>query len=75
MTSSVSRVAATKLQPPRPRAGVVERRRLDERLYRLTARQVTFVSAAAGYGKTIAVTSWLRRRGLTGGVGVARRVR
>jgi LuxR family maltose regulon positive regulatory protein len=63
--SSVSRVAATKLTPPRPRAGVVERRRLDERLDRLTARQVTFVSAAAGYGKTIAVTSWLRRRGLT----------
>ena len=63
--SSVSRVAATKLHPPRPRAGVVERRRLDERLDRLTARQVTFVSAAAGYGKTIAVTSWLRRRGLT----------
>jgi LuxR family maltose regulon positive regulatory protein len=58
-------VAATKLHPPRPRAGVVERRRLDERLDRLTARQVTFVSAAAGYGKTIAVTSWLRRRGLT----------
>ena len=63
--SSVSRVAATKLHPPRPRAGVVERRRLDERLDRLTARQVTFVSAAAGYGKTIAVTSWLRRRGRT----------
>ena len=63
--SDVSRVAATKLTPPRPRAGLVERVRLDERLDRLTARQVTFVSAAAGYGKTIAVTSWLRRRDVT----------
>jgi hypothetical protein len=49
----------TKLYLPRPRSGLVVRRRLSERLSRAFESKLTLVSAPAGFGKTTLLTGWL----------------
>ncbi len=54
--------ARTKIQPPRPRAALVERDRLEARLTEaLTARRVVLLCAPAGYGKTTLLAQQLAR--------------
>ena len=53
---------ATKLFVPPPRAELVARPRLVERLNAGLARKLTLVSAPAGYGKTTLVADWLHGR-------------
>jgi len=49
----------TKLYLPRPRLGLVARRRLSERLDRGSAAKLMLVSAPAGFGKTTLLAEWL----------------
>ena len=49
----------TKLYLPRPRRGLVARRRLSERLSRGAESKMTLVSAPAGFGKTTLLAEWL----------------
>ena len=49
----------TKLFIPRPRAGLVARVRLIERLNQASAGKLTLVSAPAGFGKTTLLAEWL----------------
>jgi LuxR family maltose regulon positive regulatory protein len=49
--------ALTKIQPPRPRADLVERPALEEQLAEsLATRRLTLLCAPAGFGKTAALT-------------------
>lgn len=57
-----STLVATKLFVPTLRDGVVERRRLSERLERGATSKLTLISAPAGFGKTTLVTAWLAGR-------------
>ncbi len=50
---------ATKLYLPRPRAGLVPRPRLSERLDAGAAATLLLVSAPAGFGKTTLLAEWL----------------
>lgn len=49
---------ATKLHAPRPRARLVSRAGLVERLWQGVAGPLTLVSAPAGYGKTTLLAQW-----------------
>src|SRR5690349_5058565 len=49
----------TKLYLPRPRAGLVRRPRLIERLDAASAAKLMLVSAPAGFGKTTLLAEWL----------------
>lgn len=49
----------TKLYLPKPRAGLVSRPRLSERLDAATASKLMLVSAPAGFGKTTLLAEWL----------------
>ena len=49
---------ATKLHIPRPRPGFLARPRLLDRLTQATARELTLVSAPAGFGKTSLLGEW-----------------
>src|SRR6266516_235083 len=49
---------ATKLHVPRPRAQLVPRSHLVERLQQGVAGPLTLVSAPAGYGKTTLLAQW-----------------
>lgn len=49
----------TKFYLPRPRAGLVSRPRLSERLDAGAAAKLMLVSAPAGFGKTTLLTEWL----------------
>lgn len=51
-------IQSTKLYIPPPRAKVVLRPRLVERLNEGLHRKLTVISASAGYGKTTLVSSW-----------------
>lgn len=54
--------ALAKIQPPRPRAGLVERPRLEQALdSALQGHRLTLMVAPAGYGKTAALTRQIRR--------------
>ncbi len=55
---------ATKLHVPRPRTRLVPRAHLVERLQQGMARQLTLVSAPAGFGKTTLLAQWLAENGL-----------
>jgi LuxR family maltose regulon positive regulatory protein len=55
----VSQVLRTKLYRPRTPDSLVDRPRLLDRLDAQRHRPLTLVSAAAGYGKTTLVSSWL----------------
>jgi LuxR family maltose regulon positive regulatory protein len=50
---------ATKLHVPRPRAGLVSRPRLSQRLDAGAASTLMLVSAPAGFGKTTLLAEWL----------------
>ncbi|MFY9915124.1 MAG: helix-turn-helix transcriptional regulator, partial [Nocardioidaceae bacterium] len=50
---------ATKMYLPRPRADLVQRPRLSERLDAGSAAQLMLVSAPAGFGKTTLLADWL----------------
>jgi LuxR family transcriptional regulator, maltose regulon positive regulatory protein len=52
-------ILATKLYLPSPRAKVVLRPRLTERLNEGLHRKLTLVSAPAGFGKTTLVSEWI----------------
>ena len=52
---------STKLYIPRPRAELVPRPRLIERLNAGLHRKLTLISAPAGYGKTTLVSDWIAR--------------
>src|ERR1051325_5268539 len=56
MTTSI---LATKLFIPRPRANLVLRSRLSERLNMGLHGKLTLVSAPAGFGKTTLVSEWV----------------
>jgi LuxR family maltose regulon positive regulatory protein len=49
----------TKVHVPRPRASLVARPRLSERLNRTTESKLTLISAPAGFGKSTLVAAWL----------------
>ena len=51
-------ILATKLHIPPPRAGVVRRSRLMDRLDESLRTRLTLVSAPAGFGKTTLVSEW-----------------
>ena len=53
---------AMKLQIPRPRAQLVPRPHLIERLQRASTASLIFVSAPAGFGKTTLLAQWLAHR-------------
>ena len=54
-----SPILATKLYIPPPRANVVLRPRLVERLNEGLQRKLTLISAPAGFGKTTLVSEWI----------------
>ena len=55
---------ATKLHMPRPRAQLVSRAHLVERLQQGLARLLTLVSAPAGFGKTTLLAQWSAESGM-----------
>src|SRR5918999_3757769 len=55
----------TKLHAPRPRAGVVPRLRLTERLTGGASSKLTLVSAPPGFGKSTLVAEWIAARPTT----------
>jgi ATP/maltotriose-dependent transcriptional regulator MalT len=52
-------ILATKLYIPPPRPNVVSRPRLLERLNEGLHRNLTLISAPAGFGKTTLVSAWV----------------
>ena len=56
-------IVRAKLAVPGARPGIVERARLHHALDAAAAGRLTVVQAAAGYGKTTAVASWLHASG------------
>jgi LuxR family maltose regulon positive regulatory protein len=62
VTSSTSYLLATKLRPPTPPPRRVARPRLLQRLDAglASGRQITLVSAPAGFGKTVCACEWIR---------------
>jgi LuxR family maltose regulon positive regulatory protein len=63
MSEPARRFAATKIQPPQPRAGsLIARPTLEQRLGEaLLQRKLVLVSAAAGFGKTSALARQVQR--------------
>lgn len=54
--------ALAKIQPPRPRVGLIERPRLEQALGRaLREHRLVLLQAPAGYGKTAALTRQIRQ--------------
>ena len=54
-------ILATKLYIPRPRAELVSRPRLIERLNQTLHCKFALISAPAGFGKTTLISAWLRQ--------------
>ena len=52
-------ILATKLYIPRPRAKIIPRARLIDRLNAGIQRKLTLISAPAGFGKTTLIAEWL----------------
>ena len=62
MTSATQSFALTKIQPPRARASLVARERLEERMTKAAlARRLVLVAAPAGFGKTAALARLIER--------------
>jgi len=57
-------ILTTKLYPPPLRADTIRRPRLTDTLASQTMRQLTLVSAPAGFGKTTAVRDWLETQAI-----------
>jgi LuxR family maltose regulon positive regulatory protein len=62
--NSLQRLLATKLYVPRPRAHLVPRAHLTERLQQGVERALTLVSGPAGFGKTTLLAQWFAERGM-----------
>jgi LuxR family maltose regulon positive regulatory protein len=62
-TSGATRLVEAKLRAPVPGRDALDRPRLTSRLEGEPGRQVTLLSAPAGYGKTTLVAGWLAGRG------------
>lgn len=56
-----SSLLTTKLYPPPRRIDLVQRPRLTERLNESLQRQLTLISAPAGFGKTTLLSEWIPR--------------
>ncbi len=70
MASAPQSFALTKIQPPRARASLVARERLEERMTTAAlARRLVLVAAPAGFGKTAALARLIER--LRGSASVA----
>ena len=65
--SAPSALLETKFYVPRPRDGLVLRRRLGERLDRGAGSRLVLVSAPAGFGKTTLLAGWLAGSAGAGG--------
>ena len=52
-------ILETKITPPKKRSKILPRPRLIERLDKSLNRNLTLVSAPAGYGKTTLISSWI----------------
>ena len=62
MASQTQSFALTKIQPPRARASLVARERLEERMTRAAlGRRLVLLAAPAGFGKTAALTRLIER--------------
>ncbi|MEO8309715.1 MAG: LuxR C-terminal-related transcriptional regulator [Caldimonas sp.] len=62
MASAAQSFALTKIQPPRARASLVARERLEERMTKAAlARRLVLVAAPAGFGKTAALARLIDR--------------
>ena len=57
--SNPTEILRTKLYRPRPPGRLLKRRRLLQQLEEGLDRQITMVTAPAGYGKTMLASSWL----------------
>ena len=68
-------ILATKLYIPPPRAKIVLRPRLIERLNEglSSGRKLTLISASAGFGKTTLVSEWIAKLRATGRLAVTGR--
>jgi len=64
LTNPSNPLLATKLSLPRPRAQLVPRTLLLERLQQGMERSLTLVSAPAGFGKTTLLSQWLAESAL-----------
>ena len=70
MASATQSFALTKIQPPRARASLVARERLEERMMKAAlARRLVLLAAPAGFGKTAALARLIER--LRGSASVA----
>src|SRR4029078_6791970 len=62
LASAPQSFALTKIQPPRARASLVARERLEERMTKAArARRLVLVAAPAGFGKTAALARLIER--------------
>ena len=62
MASATQSFALTKIQPPRARASLVARERLEERMTKAAlARRLVLIAAPAGFGKTAALARLIER--------------
>ena len=62
MASATQSFALTKIQPPRARASLVARERLEERMTKAAlARRLVLLAAPAGFGKTAALARLIER--------------
>jgi LuxR family maltose regulon positive regulatory protein len=64
-TTSDLPLLATKFHMPRPRAPLVDRPQLIERLQQAPEHPLTLIAAPAGFGKTTLLSAWLERAPLT----------
>lgn len=64
-------LVATKLVPPRVRAGYIPRKRLIDALAAGRDRRLTLVDAPTGYGKTMLVAAWCAELAERTGFGIA----
>jgi len=62
LASATQSFALTKIQPPRARASLVARERLEERMTKAAlARRLVLIAAPAGFGKTAALARLIER--------------
>src|SRR3712207_4085987 len=62
MSPAPDSLVSTKLRPSRARPKLVARPRLIAKLEREVGRELTLISAPAGFGKSTLLVEWLRER-------------